>query len=106
MYLVTGGAGFIGSHLVERLAEKGDVRVLDNLSTGKRSNLPEGVELVEGDVQDAKHVEKAMPGVDTIFHLAAQTSVIKSIEEPVPDFQSNVMGTLNVLNEARKATAP
>ena len=85
--LITGGAGFIGSHLVDALLAKGySVRVLDNLSTGKRSNLPldnPRVELLEGDVADAEWVARAAIGVTAVVHLAAVASVQASVDDPV-----------------------
>jgi UDP-glucose 4-epimerase len=79
--LVTGGAGFIGSHLVDRLVREGAaVRVLDDLSTGRADNLDTGVRLVEGDVADEDAVRDAVEGVDVVFHLAAQGGVLRSVE--------------------------
>jgi UDP-glucose 4-epimerase len=79
--LVTGGAGFIGSHLVDRLVREGAaVRVLDDLSTGRADNLDTGVRLVEGDVADEDAVRAAVEGVDVVFHLAAQGGVLRSVE--------------------------
>jgi UDP-glucose 4-epimerase len=103
--LVTGGAGFIGSHLVERLLAAGDrVRVLDNLSTGKRSNLPPSppVEFIEGDIRDAATVELAVRGVDAIVHLAAVASVQASVDDPVGTHATNLVGTLNLLEATRR----
>lgn len=104
--LVTGGAGFIGSHLVTRLLRDGhQVRVLDDLSTGKRENLAHvaaDVELLVADVRDRERVEAAAAGCDTIFHEAAIVSVPRSIEDPQESHDVNVQGTLNVLHAARK----
>ena len=100
--LVTGGAGFIGSHLTEELLKTGEVIVLDNLSTGKRQNLPGGVELVEADISKQAGLDQIKNDFDVIFHLAAQTSVGRSLEEPLKDFGTNAAGTLNVLEFARK----
>ncbi len=106
-FLVTGGAGFIGSHIVEGLVARGDrVRVLDNLSTGHRANLePFGndLELVEGDVADAATVAAAVKGVDCVFHQAALASVQRSVERPLDTNAACVTGTLTLLDEARKA---
>jgi len=110
-YLVTGGAGFIGSHLVEALLHRGQkVRVLDNLSTGKRDNLsflsrlPEeaagNCELRVGDVRDLNTVRKSTVGVDYILHHAALGSVERSVEDPIASNDVNVGGTLNVLKAA------
>jgi UDP-glucose 4-epimerase len=104
-YLVTGGAGFIGSHLVRALLEQGDfVRVLDNFSTGKRENVTGlQVEMVEGDLRDAAAVTVAVQGIDIIFHEAAFVSVPQSMQEPLPCFEINQRGTEILLEAARKA---
>lgn len=102
--LVTGGAGFIGSHLVAALQQRGDkVHVLDNFSSGSRSHLPAGVEIIQGDVQDPTTVEKAVAGVETIFHQAAFISVPESIENPAACWASNIDGTLALLAAAQRA---
>jgi UDP-glucose 4-epimerase len=102
--LVTGGAGFIGSHLVDALvAAGGGVRVLDDFSTGQRGNLPPGVEVVEGCVTDEAAVGRAVAGCEVVFHLAALASVAKSVENPLASHAVCATGTLNVLNAARKA---
>ena len=104
--LVTGGAGFIGSHSVEALIEEGSrVTVLDNLSTGKRANVPvhERVELIEGDIRDAATVRRALEGVTHVLHLAAQVSVRASLEDPAHSASHNVAGFLNVVDAARNA---
>lgn len=105
--LVTGGAGFIGSHSVERLLAAGArVRVLDNLSSGKRANLPEhpALEFIEGDIRDAATVAAALAGgVTHVLHLAAQVSVATSVEQPVDSCSHNIAGFLNVLDAARRA---
>jgi len=104
--LVTGGAGFIGSHLVEALLAKGyQVRVLDNLSTGKVSNLPidnASLDLVTGDVADSATVAQAMQGCNAVVHLAAVASVQASVDDPVSTHQSNFVGTLNVCESMLK----
>jgi UDP-glucose 4-epimerase len=104
--LVTGGAGFIGSNLARLLAEEGyDVVVLDNLATGYRQNV-EGlkhVRLVEADVRDARALDEATDGADVVFHLAASVGNTRSIENPVDDSDVNVLGTLRVLEAARRA---
>ncbi|HHT9155357.1 MAG TPA: SDR family oxidoreductase [Candidatus Tripitaka sp. YC43] len=101
LYLVTGGAGFIGAHLVERLLGQGEtVRVLDNLDTGRKENLAhclKKVDFCKGDIRDKKTVEKAMKGVDCVLHIAAQRSVPRSIDDPLSNNEVNVQGTLNVL---------
>jgi nucleoside-diphosphate-sugar epimerase len=107
IYLVTGGAGFIGSNLVGRLIEQGQtVRILDNFSTGKRENLEEyaqSVAVVEGDVREYATVRRASDGVDVILHQAALPSVPRSIKDPLSSDAVNVVGTLNVLQAARDA---
>jgi UDP-glucose 4-epimerase len=96
--LVTGGAGFIGSHLVERLAQEGlQVRVLDDLSVGKRENVPKGADFVLGDVRDPDTVSVAVSGRDAVFHLAARVSIRASVAGFYEDAGTNLMGTLNVL---------
>lgn len=103
--LVTGGAGFIGSNVVRLLLGKSyTVVVLDNLSTGYRENLAEfsGVKFIEGDVRDAETLDEAMEGVDIIFHLAASVGNVKSLENPIFDLDVNVLGTLQLLETARK----
>ncbi|MCZ7639237.1 MAG: SDR family NAD(P)-dependent oxidoreductase [Verrucomicrobia bacterium] len=107
--LVTGGAGFIGSHLVEALVRRGaDVVVLDNLCSGSRANLRAPglagqVEFVQADVTDAAAVRRAMAGCDWVFHQAALVSVPKSVEYPRESHRDNVVGTLEVLTAARDA---
>jgi nucleoside-diphosphate-sugar epimerase len=103
--LVTGGGGFIESHLVDRLLRDGnEVRVLDNFATGHRENLlgVDGeIELVEGDIQSYERVHNAVRGCELVFHLAALPSVPRSIQDPLTSTASNVTGTLNVLLAAR-----
>ena len=102
--LVTGGAGFIGSHVVDALVERGDdVWVLDNLASGRRENVNERSRLVEADVRDAGAVARAFAEAkpETCFHLAAQADVRVSIAEPAFDAEVNVIGTVNVLEAAR-----
>src|SRR5262245_55449563 len=105
--LVTGGAGFIGSHLVDELVRRGrPVRVLDDLSTGLLDNLRHHgnrVELIEGSVTDPATVAKAVSGVKAVFHLGALTSVTRSVETPLVSHAACATGTLVVLDEARKA---
>ena len=103
--LVTGGGGFIGSHLVERVLRDGlDARVLDNFATGHRVNLAAveaDVELIEGDIQSYERVHNAVRGCEVVFHLAALPSVPRSIQDPLTSTASNVTGTLNVLLASR-----
>lgn len=105
--LITGGAGFIGSHLTDALLAKGhSVRILDDLSTGKRSNLPldnPALELIEGDVADAALVARVMAGCSAVAHLAAVASVQASVDDPVRTHQSNFIGTLNVCEAMRQS---
>ncbi len=107
--LVTGGAGFIGSHIVERLVGNGHVaRVLDNFSSGKRENLASfasSIEVIPGDIRDAERVQLAATGCDVVFHEAAIVSVPYSIEHPQETHDVNIQGTLNVLEAARRAGA-
>ncbi|MCE5994531.1 NAD-dependent epimerase/dehydratase family protein [Pseudomonas sp. 5FOS] len=103
--LITGGAGFIGSHLCDALLDKGyAVRILDDFSTGQRGNLQVGhprLELVEGDVADAGLVKQVAAGCSAVVHLAAVASVQASVEDPVRTHQSNFIGTLNVCEAMR-----
>jgi UDP-glucose 4-epimerase len=105
MALVTGGGGFIGSHLVDRLGSGGfRVRVLDNFATGRRENLAhaaEDIELIEGDIQSYERAHNAVRGCDVVFHLAALPSVPRSIQDPLTSHASNVTATLNLLLAAR-----
>jgi UDP-N-acetylglucosamine 4-epimerase len=125
IYLVTGGAGFIGSHIVDELVRRGaQVRVLDNFFTGQRSNLssfdlhpsnlspstlppsdlhPSTLELIEGDIHNPDAVRQAMDGVDHVLHQAALPSVPRSVADPLTTNDFNVNGTLNVLLAAREA---
>ncbi|HWB09974.1 MAG TPA: SDR family oxidoreductase [Pirellulales bacterium] len=106
-FLVTGGAGFIGSHIATALVERGDrVRVLDNLSTGHRSNLAHlgsQIEFIEGDLLDRERVAQAVAGVDCIFHQAALASVPRSVEAPLDTNAACVTGTVTLLDAARRA---
>ncbi len=104
--LVTGGAGFIGSHIVQALLEQGSqVRVLDNFSTGKRENLEpmqDEIELIEADLRDAERVMEAVKGVEVIFHEAAFVSVPQSMDEPRACFEVNVTGSSHLMEAARR----
>jgi UDP-glucose 4-epimerase len=106
-YLVTGGAGFIGSHMVEALLKAGHhVRVVDNFSTGKRENLShviDQIELCEISITEREALAETMQGVDYVFHLAALASVPRSVNDPLGSNEHNVTGTLNVLLTARDA---
>jgi UDP-glucose 4-epimerase len=105
--MVTGGAGFIGSHLVEALIKKGfEVRVLDDLSSGRRDNLAHltgDFEFIEGDIRDARLVKAAVEGVDTVFHQAAMASVPRSVDDPQETNSVNIDGTLDLLCASRDA---
>ncbi len=105
--LVTGGAGFIGSHLVEALLQRGHtVRVLDNFSTGDPANLQnvrEQVRVFDGDITDLTTVQAAMQGVEVVFHQAALASVPRSIADPLATHQACATGTLHVLQAAKEA---
>jgi UDP-glucose 4-epimerase len=105
--LVTGGAGFIGSALVRLLVERGEtVQIYDDLSTGSRENLEgTGAEVVEGDVRDLEALTSSAGGCDVVFHLAAGTGVMPSLEDPFADFDLNARGTLCALTAARDAGA-
>ncbi|MGH9891824.1 MAG: SDR family oxidoreductase, partial [bacterium] len=107
MYLVTGGAGFIGSHIVEGLVAGGrKVRVIDDFITGRRENLNgllEKIELVQGDILDLDLVKKAVEGVEVVFHQAALRSVPLSVDNPLATNEVNTQGTLNVLVASRDA---
>lgn len=106
-YLVTGGCGFIGSHLVDALLAAGyTVRVLDDLSTGARDNLPDGVELITGDVADYDMAGKAMQGAQGCFHLAAIASVPRSNEEWRRTHDVNLTGAINIFDHARANRCP
>jgi len=105
-YLVTGGAGFIGSHLCEELARRGEtVRVVDSLITGKRANLAHvpGVEFIEGDLADLAVATRAVRGVDYVLHQAAIPSVPRSVEDPITSNRANIDASLNLLVAARDA---
>jgi len=106
-YLVTGGAGFIGSHLVEALARRGEtVRVLDDFSTGRRENLAavmDGITLIEADLNDAAALDAALDGVEVVFHEAALPSVPRSVADPIGNNRANVDGTVALLWAARRA---
>jgi UDP-glucose 4-epimerase len=105
-YLVTGGAGFIGSHLSEELVRRGHtVRVADSLITGKRSNLDhvKGVEFLEGDLADLDFAQRAVKGMKYVLHQAAIPSVPRSVKDPIGSNRANVDATLNVLVAARDA---
>lgn len=102
--LVTGGAGFIGSHIVEYFQGKADVRVLDNLRSGFMHNIePFDVEFIEGSITDADKVRQAVKGVDYVFHLAAMISVPESMDKPIECVEINTNGTLTVLRGAADA---
>src|SRR5260370_9202776 len=105
-HLVTGGAGFIGSHLTEELSRRGHrVRVVDSLITGKRRNLEHvpGVDFLEGDLADLAVAERAVEGVEYVLHQAAIASVPRSVKDPITSNRANVVASLNLLVAARDA---
>ncbi|SEV81110.1 NAD-dependent epimerase/dehydratase family protein [Natrinema salifodinae] len=103
--LITGGAGFIGSHLAAALVDGNDVRVVDDCSGGSAQTVPDGATLIEGDVRDRETVAEAMDGVDVAFHQAANPSVERSVEAPLESHSRNVAGTVTVLEAARNEGA-
>lgn len=107
LFLVTGGAGFIGSSIAEALLAKGErVRILDDFSTGRRSNIESlkgNFELIEGSIVDAEVVKKAMDGVEVVFHEAAIPSVARSVDDPATSIRVGTLGTTHVLDAARHA---
>jgi UDP-glucose 4-epimerase len=104
-FLITGGAGFIGSNIASSLIEdkKGEVVVLDNLSVGKKESIPQGCDFIEGDIRNKADLEKAMKGVDIIFHDAALVTIRGSFEKFQETVETNYLGTQNVLEAAAKA---
>src|SRR4029079_903876 len=105
-YLVTGGAGFIGSHLVEELVRRGErVRVADSFITGKRENLTHisAARCVEGDLDDFAVAQRSVAGIDYVLHQAAIPSVPRSVQDPITSNRANITSTLNVLVAARDA---
>ncbi|ELZ22325.1 NAD-dependent epimerase/dehydratase [Halosimplex carlsbadense 2-9-1] len=103
--LVTGGAGFVGSHLAAALTDRCEVTVLDDCSTGEAENVPDGAELVRGDVRDPADLEPAMDGVDVVFHQAALADVGASVRSPIEGHRRTASGTVKVLDAARRADA-
>ncbi len=107
LYLVTGGAGFVGSHVVAKLIDEGEsVRVLDNLDTGNKKNISPFIKKIDfwrADITDCKAVKKAVKGVDYVLHIAAQRAVPRSVDDPLSTDRVNVQGTLNILWAAREA---
>jgi UDP-glucose 4-epimerase len=103
--LVTGGAGFIGSHLVDALVAENDVRVLDDLSSGNQAFVNDRAEFVQGDICDERVVDDAMVGVDLVYHQAASVNVSQSVEQPRASHETNVSGTLSILESARQQDA-
>lgn len=102
--LVTGGAGFIGSHIAQKLLNLGmEVFVVDDLSMGRQENLPKGVRFFHGSVLDERLLKKALTGVDAVFHNAARVSIRNSFDAIFPDAETNVMGTVNLLRESGRA---
>jgi UDP-glucose 4-epimerase len=106
--LVTGGAGFIGSHMADRLtADRHEVVVYDNLATGLRENVPPAARFIKGDVSETHELDRAFSGgLDAVFHIAGQVSLIRSYTDPVVDLRTNVQGTLNILTLCVKHRVP
>jgi len=100
--LVTGGAGFIGSHIVDAVRRENEVIVFDNLSTGSTDHVPPDVEFIEGDIRDRDQLSEAMSGVDIVFHEAAIVSVAQSVSEPEHTHDINTRATLQLLELARE----
>lgn len=106
-YLITGGCGFIGSHLADALIKNGDqVRILDDLSTGKIHNVPKECEIIIGDVADADKIKSCMDNIDGIYHLAAISSVQKSNEDWLSTHHTNLTGTISIFDAARQHKTP
>lgn len=106
--LVTGGAGFIGSHLADALLERGHaVTVFDDLSSGRRENVPKGAEFIQGDLRNPEDIERvfASSGFDAVFHLAAQIDVRKSVADPAADAETNILGSLRLIERAARSGA-
>ncbi|PCR89170.1 NAD-dependent epimerase/dehydratase family protein [Natrinema ejinorense] len=103
--LVTGGAGFIGSHLVDALVPQNEVRVLDSFTTGDRTHLPDDVTVIDGDVRDPIALQRAARGVDVVFHHAAVVSVSRSVDEPRQSNRTNLEASLLLLEQARQEDA-
>jgi UDP-glucose 4-epimerase len=103
--LVTGGGGFIGSHLADALVDSNDVRVLDDFSTGFREQVPAAAEVVEGDIREPETLARAMEGVDIVFHEAAMVSIPKTTADPVGSDAVNATATLRLLEQARETSA-
>ncbi len=101
--VVTGGAGFIGSHIAQSLIENGvRVTILDDLSMGKKANIPAGAKFIRGDIMDGGALARAFAGADVLFHEAARVSIRNSVKEPLDDAQINFLGTLKAVEAARK----
>ncbi|MFC7157900.1 NAD-dependent epimerase/dehydratase family protein [Halomarina halobia] len=103
--LVTGGAGFIGSHLVDALAQDNEVHIIDDFSTGRRGHVHPGATVIEGDVCDPAVVSEVIADVDLVFHQAANASIKRSVDDPSASHRANVQGTLTVLERARRTDA-
>lgn len=102
--LITGGAGFIGSHIVDRFIKDGhSVIVLDNLTTGKKEQVHKKAKFIKSDIKNLEEIKKHFNGVDYVFHLASRARIQPSIKDPVPTFHDNIIGTLNVLLSSRDA---
>ena len=105
--LVTGGAGYIGSHVVLGLLDKGySVRIIDDLSTGIKGNIASEAEFIEGSILSSKDLQLALKGIDAVIHLAAKKSVSQSMIFPEPYMQTNVLGTFNLLTQMKQEQIP
>ncbi|WP_456326236.1 NAD-dependent epimerase/dehydratase family protein, partial [Palaeococcus sp. (in: euryarchaeotes)] len=97
LVVVTGGAGFIGSHIAEELGRSNEVVIIDNMYTGREENIPEGVEFIRADIRDYESIADVISQADYVFHEAALVSVVESVENPMLTEEINVLGTLNIL---------
>ncbi|HIH71756.1 MAG TPA: SDR family NAD(P)-dependent oxidoreductase, partial [Thermococcaceae archaeon] len=97
LIVVTGGAGFIGSHIAEELSKENEVVVIDNLYSGRAENVPSNVKFIQADIRDYQSIAELISQADYVFHEAALVSVVESVEKPILTEEINVLGTLNIL---------